>query len=150
MNYTKPVVMVNDDVAEGVYTASGDEAAICWSATAKSTQDWNGSQHVFEATLVHTTDVEHISLGCTVEYSFDKVITAAESENGWECKVSGNTVTVTRPSHANAYNSGDNVTYKIWVKSLDEAMTKAVAFTGAKVISCNWTTNVQGGGANGT
>ncbi len=142
-NYEKPVILVNEELAEGVYAASGN----CWSASAKSVQDWNGSHHVFEISLTHSTAVEHISKGATIELSFNSAITDAYSE--FPASFSGNQVTVIRNSHANAYNSGDNATFKVWVKAADEATTKSLSAVGCRALSCDWTVNVQGGGANG-
>lgn len=144
--YKKPMILVNDDMAEGVYAASG---STCWSGTCPSVQNWNGSHHVFEVRIVHTRDVKHISTAVTLTIQFSNTLTDAYAENGWECNVSGNTVTVTRPSHANAYNSGDNVTFKVWAKAADEATTKALSaeITG---FSCTYTANVQGEGGDGT
>ena len=57
--------------------------------------------------------------------------------------MSGNTVVVTRELHANGYQSGDNVTFKVMVKGADDATTKALAITGISW-SCQHATNVQG------
>ncbi len=145
--YEKPIVMVNDGLSEGVYAASGAaEAADCWTVNPVSVQDWNGSHHVFEIRCVHSTAVEHISSASTVTLTFDQPVTDAYSE--FSCTASGNTVTVIRELHANAYKSGDTMTYKVWVKAADEATTKAIACTGA-TISCTKTVNVQGNGGDG-
>ena len=143
--YNKPMIFATNDLAEGVYAASGGD---CWSGYAQSVQDWNGSHHVFEMRLQHSTAVEHISTAVTLTLVFSHVVNDAYSENGWSCSVSGNTVTVTRVNHANAYNSGDSVTFKVWANTGDEATTKAMScdITG---FSCTKTANVQGGGADG-
>ena len=144
--YKKPMILAANDLAEGVYAASG--AADCWSGYAQSVQDWTGSHHVFELRLQHSTDVEHISTAVTVTLSFSQPLSNVYAENGWECSVNGSTVTVTRPSHANAYNSGDSVTFKVWATTGDEATTKALSCT-VSGLSCTKTVNVQGGGADG-
>ena len=146
-SYEKPMVMVNDGLSEGIYAASGaTEAADCWTVTPVSVQDWNGSHHVFEIRCVHSTAVEHISSATTVTLTFNNALTDAYSE--FSCSFSGSTVTVVRELHANAYKSGDTMTYKVWVKAADEATTKAISCIGS-TISCTKTVNVQGGGANG-
>lgn len=152
--YEKPVIKADLDLAEGVFLASGgsssgDNSAICWTVTASSSQDWTGSDHTFRLNGVHSTAVQHISLGCTFSVSFNEAVTGAYTENSWPCAVSGNTVTITRPQHANAYNSGDNFNICVWVRAADEASTKALAVTGVNVIACDKTVNVQGGGADG-
>lgn len=145
--YVAPVLDFTG-AAEGVYMASGGEAADCWSGEAVSVQDWTGSDHVFEIRLVHSTAVQHISTGVTVTLSFNNTVENAYSENDWTCTVSGNTVTVHRINHANGYNSGDHVSFKVWARAADEATSKGLS---ARVVGlkCDKATNVQGGGADG-
>lgn len=145
--YEKPMVMVNDGLSEGVYAGSGTaEAADCWTVDPVSVQTWTGSHHVFEIRCVHSTAVEHISSASTVTLTFSQPLTDAYSE--FPCTFTGSTVTITRELHANAYKSGDTMTYKVWVSTGDQATTEAIYCTGA-TISCTKTVNVQGGGADG-
>lgn len=146
--YERPIVLVNEELAEGVYAASGAGSADCWTIDPYSVQDWNGSHHVFEVKIVHSDTVEHISTASTSVLTFNSSVSDAYSEGNCSATYSGNTVTVVRTLHANAYKSGDVATYKVWVKAADEATTKALTCTGA-TISCTKTVNVQGGGANG-
>lgn len=145
-NYEKPVILANDEMFEGIYMASGDGATDCWTVSAVSVQDWNGSHHVFEVHCAHDNSVEHISAGTTVQLAFSNAVTDAYSE--YASSYSGNTVTITRELLADAYQSGDNMTYKVWVAAADEATTKAITCTGAS-ISCTKTVNVQGNGGDG-
>lgn len=143
MKYEKPVVLVNEELAEGVYAASGAELSTdCWTVDAVSVQDWNGSHHVFEVRCSHSTSVVHISTKTDVKLTFDQPLTDAYSE--FTCSFSGSTATVSRELHANAYNSGDTMTYKVWVKAADEATTKAISCKD-KSITCTHAVNVQGG-----
>ncbi len=144
--YSKPIVLTHSDMAEGVYAASG--AATCWSGSAISVQDWNGSQHVFEVRIYHSAEVQHISDAVTITMQFSSPLTDVSAENGWSCTANGSTVTVTRPSHANAYNSGDSVTFKVWAKAADEATTKAL-YANITGFSCDYRANVQGNGGDG-
>ncbi len=145
--YEKPDATVIQEVSEGVYAASGDAgSADCWTVSAKSVQDWNGAYHVFEIRCKHSNAVEHISSASTVKLTFSAPITDAYSE--FSTKFSGNSVTVVRELHANAYKSGDTMTYKVWVKAADEATTKGIACQSA-TIKCTKSVNVQGNGANG-
>jgi len=175
--YERPVVLLNEELAEGVYAASGaapeepynppeatpapdggagggsaptptptptpDEAVTtdCWTVDPVSVQDWNGSHHVFEIRCVHSNSVEHISSNTEVVLTFSGSVTDAYSE--FPCSFSGSTVTINRTLLADAYKSGDNMTYKVWVKAADEATTKSISCTGA-TISCTHETNVQG------
>lgn len=140
-NYEKPVALVNSELAEGVFMASGDSSTDCWNCEAVSVQDSNGSHHVFEIRCSHSTAVEHISSETTVSLTFTSPISDAYSE--FPCTFSGNTVIVKRQLHANAYKSGDKMTYKVWVKGADEATTKAIACDDC-TITCKHAVNVQG------
>lgn len=142
--YQSPLVMVSDGCSEGVYASSGTPE--CWTITPVSVQDWNGSHHVFEIRCVHSNTVEHISDATEVVLTFNTAVTDAYSE--FACTFSGNTVVITRTLLADAYKSGDNMTYKVWVKGADELSTKSLACIGAS-ITCTKVVNVQGGGANG-
>ncbi|MBE6996907.1 MAG: hypothetical protein E7427_01915 [Ruminococcaceae bacterium] len=144
--YSKPIVLTHSDMAEGVYAASG--AATCWSGSCPSVQNWNGSHNVFEVRISHSADVQHISNAVTITIQFNSPLTDVYAENGWSCTANGSTVTVTRPSHANAYNSGDNVTFKIWAKAADETTTKAL-YANITGFSCDYSANVQGNGGDG-
>jgi len=141
-NYAKPLFVMTDSVSEGVYMSSGDNT--CWTVYAVSAQDWDGSQHVFEVHASHTPQVQHIYTEVTIEMTFTNTITAARSENNWNCVVAGNKVTVTRVNHGNGYGSGDEVTFKVWAQSIDEATTKGLECTGCKP-TCGKAVNVQGG-----
>lgn len=145
--YEKPVVMVNDDLAEGVYAASG---ATCWSITGSSSQNWNGSGHIFEFHATHSTSVQHISNGFTAKITFNYNI-ASVSHMDAEGSVgsSGNVVTATVGTFGNAYHSGDNRSFKLIVSTGDEATTKLLSITGMEIYDCDWSANVQGGGQNG-
>ena len=145
--YVKPVVLVNEDLAEGIYAASGTGATgeyDCWSFDVQSPQDWNGSHHVFEIHLTHHLGLEHISAGTTVAVTFSQPLTSAYAE--YASTVSGSTITITRELLADAYKDGDKVTYKIWAAAADEATTKALTVINVS-LSCDKALNVQGGGA---
>jgi hypothetical protein len=140
--YEKPVLFETDEMAEGVYAASGgDIETNCWTVDARSVQNWNGSHNVFEVHCVHTNTVQHISTETKVTLTFSGLVTDAYAE--FPSTYSGSTVEVTRTLHANGYGSGDNVTYKVWVKSTDEATTKGLTCTGAAIQGTK-AANVQG------
>ena len=133
-------VIINEELSEGIYAASGSAGSTnCWTVAPVSVQDWNGSHHVFEIHCVHSNTVEHISSATTVTLTFDRFVTDAYSE--FPCTFSGNTVTITRELHANAYKSGDTMTYNVWVQGVDGAATKGISCVGAE-IECNKSVNV--------
>lgn len=137
-DYEKPAVLANEDVAEGVYAASGTEVTNdCWTVDVTQDQSDAGGYSTYRVAARHTPAVVHISTKTVVTVVFNGPVTRAEYE-GFDVAVSGNTVTLTRESHANAYNSGDNFNslLKIWPAGL------GVTSTG---ISCTHAVNVQGG-----
>lgn len=149
--YEKPIVLATEELAEGIYAASGVDANTCWTIIdVRSTQEDNGQgEHVFEVEIEHTTAVQHISMECTTVLTFNNNVTGASTEGNCTASYSGNTVTIVRSLLADAYNSGDRVTYKVWVKAADEATTRALAVTGKRITDTGITVNVQGNGANG-
>lgn len=81
MNYEKPMVYMNDDLAEGVYAAnvSGspiDKAGECWTIVATAVPNnsttgnpgWNKA--AYELTGTHSTEYQHISASTTIYLSF--------------------------------------------------------------------------------
>lgn len=142
--YEKPIVLANEELAEGVYAASGGN---CWAPTITSVQDYVDGKHVFEVGNSHSTDVEHISESYTIEITCSAPVTVASVENDWPCSFSGNVVTVTRTSHANGYKSGDVTTFKVWIGTGDEATTRSLTAT-ITCTDCGKLVNVQGNGGN--
>lgn len=148
-SYEKPIAVVNDGLSEGVYAASGAGSADCWTINPYSVQDWSGSHHVFEIKIIHSDAVKHISQSSTSVLTFSNTLTDVSSEGNVSVSFSGNTVTAVRTLHANAYQSGDVATFKIFARAADEATTKALTITGA-TISCEKVVNVQGEGGDGS
>ncbi|MCQ2496998.1 MAG: hypothetical protein MJ131_10470 [Lachnospiraceae bacterium] len=81
MNYEKPMVFMNDDLAEGVYAAnvSGspiDAAGECWTIVASpvpsnsTTNNPGWNKAAYELYGVHSTSVKHISASTTIYISF--------------------------------------------------------------------------------
>jgi len=137
--YVKPVVLATEDTSEGIYTASGVVDSDCWTVDVTKDQDDAGGYSTFRVAARHSDSAEHISSKTVVEVVFDQTVTGAEFE-GFGAEASGNMVTLTRESHANAYQSGDNFNslLKIWSP---EYKTIQVVSAG---ISCTHEVNVQG------
>lgn len=148
--YEKPVVMINEELAEGVYAASGVPGGDCWDITVSPTnQDYVDGYRPFRVNATHKS-VKHISGATVVTIVFNYTLTGAKCENTeWTCSWSGNTLTITRPNHGNAYSDGDTYNYGIWASTGDEATTKALA-TSSYSIYCQYAENVQGEGGDGT
>lgn len=136
--YKKPLILANEELAEGVYAASGSAASNCWTLGQKTTQDWNGQAHVYEISAVHTKLVGHASDALTIEFTFDKVVTNAwaEGAGNYDVTIEGTKVIVTRNHHANGDFSGDDVTFKLFIVATDEANSKAISLLSEKFVSC--------------
>jgi hypothetical protein len=143
VKYEKPVLSMVEGTGEGVYMASGvgSSDANCWTVSGRSVQSWSGVYNVFEISAQHSNEVEHISSNVDYVFTFSAPITAAESE--FPCTFSGNKVYVSRTLHANAYQSGDSVTFKVMVAAGDQAATELLSITNISW-SCTHQTNVQG------
>lgn len=148
--YEKPIVMINEELAEGVYANSGLTGPMgtsdCWSFDVQSPQPWNGSHHVFEIHLTHHTGLQHISGATTVSVTFSAPLTNVYAE--YTSTFDGtSTITISRELLADAYNDGDLVTYKIWAQAADQATTEGLTVTNVAV-SCDKQINVQGNGGD--
>ena len=140
--YNKPVILTNDDMAEGVFAASGNTSTDCWTVTVTKDQTDAGGYCTFRVDGKHNKSMEHISTKTVVKIVFSDTVTNAEFEGfGFEVSANGNTVTLTRESHANAYNSGDNFNslLKIWSPTYQTITATSYGIT------CTHAVNVQGG-----
>lgn len=138
--YVKPLLLANDELAEGVYAASGD----CWTVAIRDTQPWDGNCHVFYADMTHPSGLQHISNEQRVKLVFNDEIIYAES-NAYEMSYSGREVILIRYSHGNAYGTGDQASIMVKVKAGDEARTKAITCVSSVCTYCDRADNVQGG-----
>lgn len=89
--YVKPVVLANEELAEGVYAASGDT---CWTVTQRGDViDSYEGRKVFYINLSHN-GADHETQGVNVTFVFNFNVKQAFSGGGsTECN--GNTVTTT-------------------------------------------------------
>lgn len=77
-NYEKPMVMVNEGLAEGVYAASGD----CWKNLQAEITDYNTSPGPqVSVSMKHVNEDMHLS-SITMTLYFNQTITAATG-SGW-------------------------------------------------------------------
>ncbi len=146
--YERPIIVASESLAEGVYMASGSgtsSSGDCLTITVTDAQTWSGSAHVFEVHLTHSTTVTHISSTQTVTLTFSQPL-SSNSYAEFPSTVSGNSITITRNLLADAYYSGDSITFKVWAISStgDQATTEALAITN-KSVSCTHSVNVQDG-----
>ena len=158
--YIKPLVLELDDLAEGIYAASGEngeggeggehssqviEGGDCWSIKVDKDQDDAGGYATFRVTATHSTSLQHVSRGTTFEVMFTDNVTNAEFE-GFDVQCNGTqTVVFSRPAHGNSYLSGDNFNslMKIWSPNY-----KTIQAVGAMMTNCIKEVNVQGLGGD--
>ena len=98
-NYEKPMVMVNDEVAEGVYAASGD----CYTTSARivqSPQEGRGT-YVIQFDSVHAADDLHHSGGQVVELSFNQEVEYVWSAGTLQGSNRGTTIAIEYSYHSN-------------------------------------------------
>lgn len=146
MGYEKPVVISVEDAAEGIYMSSGSvieetEDATCWTLTTEKTQTIpHEGKANFRIKAEHSNSAIHISQKTTITLVFNRPITNANFE-GFDVKVNGATVVLTRESHGNSYNSADNFNTLLETWSEDADLLQIISSS----IICTKTPNVQGG-----
>jgi len=146
-NYESPVVLQYEDLAEGIYAASGageidyENDPTCWSLDVQRSQvEAREGWVIYRIQANHPGTVTHISTKSVVTIVFNQTITNAEFE-GFDAQVNGATVVLTRESHGNSYYSADqyNSMVKVWCG--DPESLSIVS----SMITCTHATNVQGG-----
>lgn len=94
--YEKPIIVANDDIAEGVYAASGS-VQDCWEFTIRPTDNVvpdEGMGKEFQVDGTHTNPEQHLSYP-SMRIVFNQNITSAVSTGGTVLvSVNGNVVTV--------------------------------------------------------
>lgn len=141
-NYERPIVIINEDLAEGVYAASGD----CWSIYVKRDQSDAGGYSTFRIFADHSTSLQHVSQGTSMTITFSTAISKAEYEdNNVSVTWSGNSVTLSREMHGNSYLSGDNFKSLLKVWTVDGSVPNDDP---SATIACTKVVNVQGNGGD--
>ncbi len=143
--YESPIIIENEDLAEGIYANSGvnpdnvDEPQ-CW--TLAITKDQVVAHEKWANYRIHATHIGtvHISTASMVTIVFSQEITSANFE-GFGVSINGCTVTLTREQHGNAYSCNDDYNSLLKVYCNDPESLYVVSST----ISCTKTKNVQGG-----
>ncbi len=107
--YQKPTILVNSDLQEGVYAASG-AAASCFSGSAviDSTPQQNGSPY-YELWLTGTHSGDHYSNGCQYIISFNQNVTFFDMDGEGTGSSNGSILTVNYDTSARAIKPSENV-----------------------------------------
>lgn len=149
-NYESPMIIPCEDLAEGIYAASGaienpngidyDNDIECWTMNITRDQKDAGGYSTFRINAVHPVSVAHISERTVITIVFSRPVTNVQFE-GFDVQVNGATATLTRNSHGNSYQSGDqfNSLMQVWCDDLDALQIIS------STIACKHAANVQGG-----
>ncbi len=163
-NYESPVIYDNEELAEGVYaTGSGGGGATCWSVKINGSQDNAGidgvsgcTYSVTEVAASHHTDIVHDSIGLTFEGDIQINTEGDSVKRIWAEQTDGVTYEftfiegsthffVTRNRYADAFHSGDEVTFKIMVASSSPDIQNPPKVINVYNPVCNSQANWEGG-----
>ena len=127
-NYEKPVVLVNEDVAEGVYAASG---ADCYTVTAyiHQTPETGRGDFRIQVDGVHAAGDNHHSGAQELVLSFNQAVTYKGSNGSLTDGDGTSSITIAYSYHNNGY---DNIGLGDVIVEADQGL----AVTGA-VLYCN-------------
>ena len=107
--YVSPMILDNDDLAEGVYaTGSGGTGADCWTVTRFYMDQDRGTgfpKRTYRLYATHLT--AHISTCCTFTgpvtgTGFDETVSLIANDSNYECTINATSYTVSRPNHGNS------------------------------------------------
>lgn len=132
LNYEKPVILANEDVAEGVYAASGAGAgADCYSVTAyiHQTPETGRGDFRIQVNAVHAAGDNHHSGKQTLVLYFNEPVTYKGSNGALAGGDGSSSISIDYAYHNNAY---DNIGLGDVIVEADEGL----AVTGAQLI-CN-------------
>lgn len=114
--YEKPVILENDMLAEGVYTASGDVAdntdqsgsssSQSGNYTLKQTNAWDGNKQ-YDITLTNNSDKFVDSVSVTVAVK-GNVTSIGGNVSG---TINGSTATITSNNYGNGFKANESVTF---------------------------------------
>ena len=104
--YKKPVVLMNEDLAEGVYAASGD----CYTCSARVAQRpaTGMLNYVIQFDARHS-QADHHSTGQVLTITFNKAVNFIECYGNGASYVSGDGTTTLKISYTYHNNSNDNI-----------------------------------------
>ncbi len=103
-NYSKPVISIDDGMAEGVYTASGG----CYTAKAYITQspETGRPNYVIHVDGHHSASADHTNDAQVLTISFNQNVTYVSSQGGL---ISGNGTTTLKVRYSYHQNPNDNI-----------------------------------------
>lgn len=108
--YSKPVVLLNEDLAEGVYAASGGVASSdCWTADAyiHQTPETGRNDYRIQVNAYHTNPENHRS-GAIVTIVFNQSVTVTNAGGGSQVYGNSTGSTISVKFDIGTYNSNES------------------------------------------
>lgn len=128
-SYEKPIVLTNEELAEGVYAASG----MCYTTQARFTQspEQGRGNYVIQFDAVHEAADGHHSGMQRVQVSFNQAVEYISSDGTY---ISGDNTSTMVVEYDNYHNNGMDT---IGLGNLTVNGDPGLAITGVKCIYCN-------------
>lgn len=133
VNYEKPLVLANEEVAEGVYAASGAVApgeteagsssvSVTGVELASAGDQWNKT-NTYKVTIANNKNEELKDWSASISVT-SGTATGAQVYNGWQASasLSGNTITIT-PGGGGAIGAGGSITVEVVVSYSSDSIT---------------------------
>ena len=105
-NYERPIVVINDELAEGVYAASG--SSDCWEISVVPEHYVDNPGYRNYRVVANHLGTGHISTETTITIPFTGGTVTNVKFEGFHCSVLNNVATLVRDDEATAEYSPDN------------------------------------------
>lgn len=132
MEYIKPMIYDNEEIAEGVYATGSGSDLNCWRISHSVSQR---NVNEYDPFVNFRIKGEHIAQHCSKAVEIVLMMNAPAKSavfdfKGFECQVDGMTIRLKRINHANGFGSLDNFDTNLRV------VTDAPAYI--DIIGVNW------------
>lgn len=132
-NYEKPMVMVNEELAEGVYAASG-AVSTCWFVNWDKKENYDGTWQNFRFEIKHSGE-DHAKTGDSIQVvlNFSGEISDAQSWDVSGVSCSGSSVIITGALSSVVPNPNCTKSFLLQVKSSSADATQALSYSGGAI-----------------
>lgn len=131
--YEKPVVLTNEELAEGVYAGSGN----CYSTTATIVQQPESTHgYIIQVNATHAALDGHHSTNRQIEVSFNQAVNYVSSEAS-QCWGSGTTKLTLEYARKNGAPYHNNASEYIGLGNLEVTSEAGLAITGCRCVYCD-------------
>lgn len=134
-NYVKPMIMLHDDFAEGVFAASGDCMTVDFLPGTRNEQTPEGYKIGFEFKYNHIS-YDHCNHGCRITAVFPCAVKVVEVTNGVTMEGNGtNTIVFTNPNalHAAGNNAETSTITIVALVTSADLVSQVYSFTTATI-----------------